>query len=66
MPSVGAAELLLLLVLVLVLALMIFGPKRVPGIGRSLGSALREIRGSVTAARIEPPVAPRAADKRTE
>jgi sec-independent protein translocase protein TatA len=35
-------------VIVLVIALVIFGPKRLPGLGRSLGRGIREFRASVT------------------
>jgi sec-independent protein translocase protein TatA len=40
MPSVGWPELLI----VLVIALVIFGPKRLPDMGRQLGRGLREFR----------------------
>jgi sec-independent protein translocase protein TatA len=36
------------LVIVLVLALLIFGPKRLPEMGRSLGRGLREFKDSVS------------------
>ena len=36
------------LVIILVLALVIFGPKRLPEIGRSLGKGLREFKSSVS------------------
>lgn len=36
------------LIVVLVVALLIFGPKRLPGLGRSLGSGMREFKESVT------------------
>jgi len=42
--SIGPPELLIVLVIVLV----IFGPKRLPGLGRSLGSGMREFRDSIT------------------
>jgi sec-independent protein translocase protein TatA len=42
--SIGPLE----LVIVLVIVLVIFGPKRLPGLGRSLGSGMREFRDSVT------------------
>jgi sec-independent protein translocase protein TatA len=42
--SIGPTELIIVLVIVLV----IFGPKRLPGIGRSLGSGMKEFRDSVT------------------
>jgi sec-independent protein translocase protein TatA len=44
MPNIGPLE----LVIVLVIVLVIFGPKRLPGLGRSLGSSMREFRESVT------------------
>ena len=40
MPSIGWPELLI----VLVIALVIFGPKRLPDMGRQLGRGLREFR----------------------
>ena len=42
--GIGPPELLIVLVIVLV----IFGPKRLPGLGRSLGSGLREFKDSIT------------------
>jgi sec-independent protein translocase protein TatA len=36
------------LVIVLVVALLILGPKRLPGAGRSLGSGIREFKDSIT------------------
>jgi sec-independent protein translocase protein TatA len=36
------------LVIVLVVALLIFGPKRLPMLGRSLGQGLREFKDSIT------------------
>jgi sec-independent protein translocase protein TatA len=36
------------LIIVLVIVLLIFGPKRLPGLGRSIGGALREFKESVT------------------
>jgi sec-independent protein translocase protein TatA len=36
------------LIVVLVIVLLIFGPKRLPGLGRSLGSGLREFKDSIT------------------
>ena len=40
MPNVGPLE----LAVVLVLALLVFGPKKLPEIGRSAGEAIREFR----------------------
>ena len=36
------------LIIVLVIVLVIFGPKRLPGLGRSLGSGMREFKDAVT------------------
>ena len=36
------------LIIVLVVVLLIFGPKRLPGLGRSLGTGLREFKESIT------------------
>ena len=38
--SVGPAEILI----ILVVALLVFGPQRLPEVGRQVGSALRELR----------------------
>ena len=40
MPSIGRME----LVIVLVVALLVFGPKRLPDAGRSLGRSMREFK----------------------
>jgi sec-independent protein translocase protein TatA len=44
MPEIGIAG----VVLILVVALLIFGPKRLPEIGRSLGKGMREFKDSIT------------------
>jgi sec-independent protein translocase protein TatA len=44
MPNIGPWEIILLLLL----ALLLFGAKRLPEIGRSLGSGMREFKESVT------------------
>lgn len=36
------------LIVVLVIVLLIFGPKRLPALGRSIGSGLREFKDSIT------------------
>jgi sec-independent protein translocase protein TatA len=46
MPSIGPME----LIVVLVVALLIFGPKRLPDLGRSLGGGMREFKNSVMGA----------------
>jgi sec-independent protein translocase protein TatA len=43
MGNVGALE----IVLILLVALIVFGPKRLPEMGRSLGRGIREFRESV-------------------
>jgi sec-independent protein translocase protein TatA len=60
--GLGLPEILIVLVLILVL----FGPKRLPDLGRSLGTGMREFKDSVTAdTKVEtrselPPAAPAA------
>jgi sec-independent protein translocase protein TatA len=46
MGNIGAPEIILLLLV----ALLLFGAKRLPEIGRSLGSGMREFKDSVTGA----------------
>ena len=44
MPNIGPLE----LAIVLIIALVIFGPKRLPELGRSMGRGLREFKDSIT------------------
>ncbi|MFP5388265.1 MAG: twin-arginine translocase TatA/TatE family subunit [Thermoleophilia bacterium] len=44
MPNIGPME----LAIVLIIALVVFGPKRLPELGRSLGKGIREFRGSIS------------------
>jgi sec-independent protein translocase protein TatA len=44
LPGIGPMELIVLLVV----ALIVFGPKRLPDLGRSLGSGMREFKSSIT------------------
>jgi sec-independent protein translocase protein TatA len=44
MPNIGPME----LIVVLILALLVFGPKRLPDIGHSLGKAMREFKDSIS------------------
>lgn len=44
MPNVGPWE----IVLLLLVALLLFGAKRLPEIGRSLGSGMREFKDSIS------------------
>jgi sec-independent protein translocase protein TatA len=55
MPNIGPLE----LAIVLIIALVVFGPKRLPELGRSLGRGIREFRGSVSGERDEPEEEPR-------
>jgi sec-independent protein translocase protein TatA len=44
LPGIGPME----LIVVLVIALLIFGPKKLPDLGRSIGGGMREFKNSVT------------------
>ncbi len=44
MSNIGPFE----LAIVLIIALIVFGPKRLPELGRSLGRGIREFRGSLS------------------
>jgi sec-independent protein translocase protein TatA len=44
MAGIGVPELLI----VLAILLLVFGPKRLPGLGRQLGSGMREFKDSIT------------------
>ena len=44
MPNIGIPE----IIIVLVIALLVFGPKRLPEMGRSLGRGMREFKDSVS------------------
>ncbi len=44
MPNIGPLEILI----VLIIALVVFGPKRLPELGHSMGKGLREFRGSLS------------------
>ena len=44
MPNIGPVELIVVLLIVLV----IVGPKKLPGLGKSLGTGMREFKESVT------------------
>jgi sec-independent protein translocase protein TatA len=50
MPNVGPLEILL----VLIVALVVFGPKRLPDLGHSLGKGIREFKGSISGESEEP------------
>ncbi len=44
MPNVGPLE----IAIVLVIVLLIFGPKRLPGLGKQLGTGMREFKDSIS------------------
>jgi sec-independent protein translocase protein TatA len=44
MPSIGPLE----LAVILVVALVVFGPKRLPELGKSMGKGIREFKGSLS------------------
>jgi sec-independent protein translocase protein TatA len=44
MPNVGPLE----IAVVAIIALLVFGPKRLPELGRSVGKGIREFKGSIT------------------
>jgi sec-independent protein translocase protein TatA len=48
--NVGPME----IILVLIVALVVFGPKKLPDLGHSLGKGIREFKGSVTGETDEP------------
>ena len=43
LPGIGPME----LIVVLVIALIVFGPKKLPDLGRSLGGGMREFKNSI-------------------
>lgn len=49
MPAIGPME----IAIVLVIALLIFGPKRLPELGRSIGGGMKEFKDSITGRRDE-------------
>jgi sec-independent protein translocase protein TatA len=53
MPNIGPME----LIVVLAIALLIVGPKKLPGLGRSLGTSIREFKDTVTKSDPRPAIA---------
>jgi sec-independent protein translocase protein TatA len=47
MPNIGPLE----IVIVLIIALVVFGPRRLPELGRSMGKGIREFKNSLTSDR---------------
>ncbi len=50
MPNIGPME----IGLVLIVALIVFGPKRLPELGKSLGKGISEFRGTIGGDKSEP------------
>ena len=44
MPNIGPLE----IVVIQIIALIVFGPKRLPELGRSMGKGIREFKSSLT------------------
>lgn len=61
MPNIGTGEIILLLLL----ALLLFGAKRLPEIGRSLGSGMREFKDSVSGKSHDQPELPTTTPEQT-
>jgi len=50
MPNIGPLE----IGIVLVIALIVFGPKKLPELGKSLGSGIKEFKGTISGESEEP------------
>jgi len=55
MPNIGPLE----LAIVLIIALVIFGPKRLPELGKSVGRGIREFKSSISGDDDEPQPQPK-------
>lgn len=53
--NIGLPEIMI----VLIIALIVFGPKRLPELGRSLGKGVREFRASINGEHDDEPQGPR-------
>ena len=51
MPNIGPME----IGIVLIIALVVFGPKKLPDLGHSLGKGIREFKGSLSGESDEAP-----------
>jgi sec-independent protein translocase protein TatA len=60
MPEIGIAG----LVIILIVALLVFGPKRLPEMGRSLGKGMREFKDSISGKDDERELPPPSTDDR--
>jgi TatA/E family protein of Tat protein translocase len=56
MPNIGPMEILV----VLIIALVVFGPKRLPELGNSLGNGIREFKGTISGEKAEETHPPKA------
>jgi sec-independent protein translocase protein TatA len=54
MPNIGPME----IAIVLIIALVVFGPKRLPELGKSLGKGIKEFRGTIGGDKSEPDAPP--------
>jgi sec-independent protein translocase protein TatA len=54
MPNIGPME----IAIVLIIALVVFGPKRLPELGKSLGKGIQEFKGTIGGDKSEPDAAP--------
>jgi sec-independent protein translocase protein TatA len=54
MPNIGPME----IGLVLIIALIVFGPKRLPELGKSLGKGISEFCGTISGEKSEPEEVP--------
>ena len=52
MPSIGPME----LVVVLIIALVVLGPKKLPDVGRSVGTGMREFKDAISGKSAPPAV----------
>jgi sec-independent protein translocase protein TatA len=52
MPNIGPME----IAIVLIIALIVFGPKRLPELGKSLGKGIQEFKGTIGGDKPEPEV----------
>ena len=62
MPNIGPME----IAIVLILALIVFGPKKLPELGRSAGKGFREFKDSITGREDEPRTAIESDKRETE
>jgi sec-independent protein translocase protein TatA len=59
MPEIGITG----LIVILIVALLVFGPKRLPEIGKSLGRGMREFKDSISGHDEKAELPPRSGDE---